>query len=297
MNKIYGFGNAMIDIEIQIEEKDLLEINIEKGNMKHIDDNELKSLLNKYSNNIESRLPGGSIANSLYAANQNGASIHFSCSVGEDDYGDYFVSSFENNENLITYKRSKLSTGICLIFVTEDGERTMASNLGANLGLRPEILNLEKLGDSDFLIFDNFSLFSEGGLNTVTAALREKQQSKICFGISDKTLINENVKNLKWLSQNVIDLIYGNNNELSELRNKLAIKSKNILETFGEKGASFNGLAVPAPKVEVINTNGAGDALIGSFLAFKDHFDDKTALFKAVGYASRVCSVNGPRLI
>ena len=40
----------------------------------------------------------------------------------------------------------------------EDGERTMASNLGANLGLRPEILNLEKLGDSDFLIFDNFSL-------------------------------------------------------------------------------------------------------------------------------------------
>ena len=112
----------------------------------------------------------------------------------------------------------------------------MASNLGANLGLRPEILNLEKLGDSDFLIFDNFSLFSEGGLNTVIAALREKQQSKICFGISDKTLINENVKNLKWLSQNVIDIIYGNNNELSELRNKLAIKSKNILETFGEKG-------------------------------------------------------------
>ena len=54
MNKIYGFGNAMIDIEIQIEEKDLLEINIEKGNMKHIDDNELKSLLNKYSNNIKS---------------------------------------------------------------------------------------------------------------------------------------------------------------------------------------------------------------------------------------------------
>ena len=44
MNKIYGFGNAMIDIEIQIEEKDLLEINIEKGNMKHIDDGELESL-------------------------------------------------------------------------------------------------------------------------------------------------------------------------------------------------------------------------------------------------------------
>ena len=134
---------------------------------------------------------------------------------------------------------------------------------------RPEILNLEKIGNSDFLIFDNFSLFSESGLNTVIAALREKQESKVCFGISDKTLIDENLKNLKWLSQNKIDLIYGNNNELSELRNKVTIKSKNILESFGKKGAGLNGSLVPAPKIEVINTNGAGDALIGSFLAFK----------------------------
>ena len=74
-------------------------------------------------------------------------------------------------------------------------------------------------------------------------------------------------------------------------------ESKNILESFGKEGAGLNGSLVPAPKIEVINTNGAGDALIGSFLAFKDLFDDKTALFKAVGYASRVCRVNGPRLI
>ena len=36
MNKIYGFGNALIDIEIQITEEELKEINIEKGFMKHI---------------------------------------------------------------------------------------------------------------------------------------------------------------------------------------------------------------------------------------------------------------------
>ena len=33
MNKIYGFGNALIDIEIQITEEELKEINIEKGFM------------------------------------------------------------------------------------------------------------------------------------------------------------------------------------------------------------------------------------------------------------------------
>ena len=47
MNKIYGFGNALIDIEIQITEEELKEINIEKGFMKHIIKREFGSLLRK----------------------------------------------------------------------------------------------------------------------------------------------------------------------------------------------------------------------------------------------------------
>ena len=73
MNRIYGFGNALIDLEIQIQDDELESINIKKGNMRHISENELKTFMDRFSNNINSRLPGGSIANSLYAANQHGA--------------------------------------------------------------------------------------------------------------------------------------------------------------------------------------------------------------------------------
>ena len=54
---------------------------------------------------------------------------------------------------------------------------------------------------------------------------------------------------------------------------------------------------MPAPQLaSVANTNGAGDALMGAFLALKQKEGIEKALMKAVAYATRVCSVNGPRL-
>ena len=297
MNRIYGFGNALIDLEITIEEDELDSIDIKKGTMKHISEEELQIFMNIFSSKIKSRLPGGSIANSLYAANQHGASVHFSCSVGKDDYGDYFIDSFGGNQNLISFERSSLPTGICLIFVTEDGQRTMAANLGANLDINESILNIDKLKIADYLLFDNFSMSTKNGLGTVIAALREKTDSQVCFGVSDESLITENSKNLQWLTQNKIDIIYGNHEEITKIKREINFYANNVLETNGEHGASYNGKIVPAPRIDIINSNGAGDALIGSFLALKGKYDEATALFKSVGYASRVCRVNGPRLV
>ena len=297
MNRIYGFGNALIDLEITIEEDELDSIDIKKGTMKHISEEESQIFMNMFSSKIKSRLPGGSIANSLYAANQHGASVHFSCSVGKDDYGDYFIDSFGGNQNLISFERSSLPTGICLIFVTEDGQRTMAANLGANLDINESILNIDKLKIADYLLFDNFSMSTKNGLGTVIAALRENTDSQVCFGVSDESLITENSKNLQWLTQNKIDIIYGNHEEITKIKREINFYANNVLETNGEHGASYNGKIVPAPRIDIINSNGAGDALIGSFLALKGKYDEATALFKSVGYASRVCRVNGPRLV
>ena len=48
MNKIYGFGNALIDIEIRISEDQLKNISIPKGSMRHISSDELESLLKRF---------------------------------------------------------------------------------------------------------------------------------------------------------------------------------------------------------------------------------------------------------
>ena len=47
MNKLYGFGNALIDIEVSITDRDLDYLNIPKGNMKHISSEERDIYLQK----------------------------------------------------------------------------------------------------------------------------------------------------------------------------------------------------------------------------------------------------------
>ena len=152
MNKIYGFGNALIDIEIRISEEQLKTISIPKGSMKHISTDELETFLKRFNTQRYSAMPGGSIANSLHAANKHNAEIYFSCSIGDDEFGELFIDSFKLINESVSFYKSSLPTGICLIFVTPDGERTMAANLGANLDLCPECLNVDVLRASDFLL-------------------------------------------------------------------------------------------------------------------------------------------------
>ncbi|MBL6900267.1 PfkB family carbohydrate kinase [Gammaproteobacteria bacterium] len=297
MNTIYGFGNALVDIEIRISEIQLQDIEIKKGSMKHIATEELTIYLETYSKNIHSKLPGGSIANSLYAANKHGAKTHYSCSLGDDEYGQYFIDSFKDELGDVSYSRSNLDTGICLIFVTPDGQRTMAAHLGANLDLSPKSLNIDKLKQSKYLLFDNFSLSTNNGLSTAQSALEESADLKICFGISDASLIEENLSNLMWLSSRKLHMLYGNQIEMSAIKKLISMNTNNTLVTDGENGARYNEQYVEAPKINMINSNGAGDALIGTFLSCLENSDSIESLMKSVNYASKVCSANGPRLL
>ena len=64
----------------------------------------------------------------------------------------------------------------------------------------------------------------------------------------------------------------------------------------GPKGAKFNEINVSAKKVSVVNTNGAGDALLGIFLSYFDNSNPEDSLKLAVNYATEVCLVGGPRI-
>ena len=208
-----------------------------------------------------------------------------------------FIKSFKDIDNAISFFRSSLPTGICLIFVTPDGERTMAANLGANLDLCPESINISELLSSDFLVLDNFSLSSMKGIETVEYSLQVKDEVRVCFGLSDTSLIEENYENLKKVFLNRIDILYGNENEITKLQELISNSAMNTLISKGSKGAKYNQINIEASKIDVINTNGAGDALIGTFLAYTNVLEDRLALSKAVSYATEVCMINGPRLL
>ena len=93
------------------------------------------------------------------------------------------------------------------------------------------------------------------------------------------------------------DILYGNENEIIKLQELISNPAMNTLVSKGSKGAKYNQINIEASKIDVINSNGAGDALIGTFLAYTDVLEDRLALSKAVSYATKVCTINGPRLL
>ena len=90
----------------------------------------------------------------------------------------------------------------------------MAANLGANLDLCPESLNIDELEGSDYLGFDNFSLSTDKGAETIEHTISLENRLRICFGVSDKSLVKKNDKKLKKVLLNKIHLIYGNQEEI-----------------------------------------------------------------------------------
>ena len=66
--------------------------------------------------------------------------------------------------------------------------------------------------------------------------------------------------------------------------------------TYDKSGAMINGEKVKAPNINLVNTNGAGDALLGAYIALEGKLGKLDALKEAVKYASKICSINSPRL-
>lgn len=297
MIRIYGFGNALIDVEITVSDKELASVGIAKGSMVHIGSDQKNLWVKQFRRKIASRQPGGSIANSIYAASNEDTFCSFSCSLGKDEEGKKFINGFNSNNTKVFSKQSQKPTGTCFIFTTPDGERTMASNLSANEDLLPECLNIPLLEKSNWLIFDAFSVCTTNGFETAKEALKiaKKNQLKIGFGLADINLVNSNLEEITWVLNQDIDLLVGNEVEIKLLEKTTKINS-DILCSLGSRGARYNEMRFSAHNVSVVNTNGAGDALLGVFLSSLDRLGPQESLKSAVNYATEVCLAGGPRI-
>ena len=173
----------------------------------------------------------------------------------------------------------------------------MASNLSANEDLLPQCLNISVLEKSHWLIFDSFSVCTKSGFATAKEALRiaKKKQLKVAFGLADISLINSNLKEIAWVLNQDIDLLVGNEIEVNLLQETTKIAC-DILCSLDSRGAKFNEIKVSAEKESIVNTNGAGDALLGVFLSLLERLGPEESLKSAVNYATKVCLVGGPRI-
>ena|SRR5690625_2406169 len=106
---VYGIGNALVDLEFEVDDAFLAQNGIEKGVMTLIDAAPQQKLLDALTAmvGVKTRSGGGSAANTLYALSRFGGTAFYSCKVADDEAGDFYVEEL-GNHNILTNLSSEI---------------------------------------------------------------------------------------------------------------------------------------------------------------------------------------------
>jgi sugar/nucleoside kinase (ribokinase family) len=129
---VYAIGNALVDSEYQVSDTLLQQAGVEKRHMTLIDAPRRAELLQHMHGVPSHRTGGGSAGNTIVAVAQFGGKAFYSCRVAEDELGAFYMQDLAHNgvaTNLSHTRAPHGQTGICMVMVTPDAERSMSTFL------------------------------------------------------------------------------------------------------------------------------------------------------------------------
>ena len=312
---IYGIGNALVDIEYQVDGDFLAQHFIDKGLMTLVDEQRQTELIEALQKHMIKKQSGGSAANTVIASSQFGANCFYSCKVANDDLGDFYLDDLVNagvDTNLSENPRPTGHTGRCLVMITPDADRTMNTFLGITTEFSQEELKPLALASSDWLYIEGYLVANPTSQATMVAAkkIADAQQVKTALTFSDPNMVKFFKEGLDEVIGASVDLLFCNEDEaltytetnsIQDAREALKQVSNTFVITQGSNGAMiYDGdtfIDIEPYKVEAIDTNGAGDMFAGAFLYGITHGHSYAQAGKLASLASsRVVAQFGPRL-
>ena len=282
--KLYGIGNALLDYEYKINDQILEDLTLEKGCM----------LLNEYDQHFalheklksmrppEKIIPGGSVANSVYAMAQFSDNVCFSGKVSDDESGKNFINCL--NESGVDAHVAKIKdqrSGECLVLITPDNERTMNTFLGSSSLLSDNDISKESIQESDYLLIEGYLVTSDLTLNVGVAAIdiANENNTKTVITLSDPNIVSFFRDNMMKLFNKKSHIIFCNEQEALNFSQTNNLKDAEVflkeltdmyIITLGSKGAicfdGTNDYKVMGNKVMSKDFTGAGDMFLGAFM-------------------------------
>lgn len=279
--QLVGIGNSLVDIQIEVSEEELKLIGLEKGTMTLVDTKFQDNTINLLGNRISNKSSGGSAANTIIAYSNFGGTAAYKSILGEDHLGHFYKDEFNKLGIVLDARLDKIErTGTCVVLITPDSERTMATSLGANLTQNKNDVNQELISKSLWLYIEGYKFSEQGGYEAIEKAvdIAKNSNTKIALTLSDKFVVDvfeDKVNNIAA----VADLIFCNDLEARTFTHShnnedafkiLSDRFENFVMTLGDKGSyvRWNGenIKIPAYKVNAIDSTGAGDIYAAGFL-------------------------------
>ena len=313
---IAAIGAALVDTELLVTEQDLTNLQLEKGLMTLSDAVQQQKNLDRLREHTDTakRACGGSAANSMIAASLLGSTTYLTCQVAKDTDGDFFLSDL--NKAGVTYNQKNQSregvTGTCLVLITPDAERTMNTCLAISETISADNIEEEAVANANWVYIEGYLATSETGKEAARkiVEIANQNNTKVALSLSDPGIVQYFGDAMRYIAEPGLDLIFANEEEAKTFTatDSFEAAAEEITKycteyaiTLGANGALVGNAdqewKVAGQDVKAIDTNGAGDAFAGAYLAaINQGASREDAAEFACKTAAVVVSQMGPRL-
>jgi sugar/nucleoside kinase (ribokinase family) len=280
---VLGIGNAIFDVLARTDEKFLGRHGMTKGGMSLIDEVRAASIYRDMGPATE--MSGGSAANTIVGLAGFGARTAFIGKVKDDQIGRLYAHDIRAAGVAFDTRPAAdgPATGCSYILVTDDGERTMNTYLGAAQDLMPSDIDPAAVAASKIVYLEGYLWDPKSAKEAFVkaAALAHGAGRQVALTLSDSFCVDRYRDEFVALMRNgTVDLVFANEAELHSLYQTsdfdTALKELHKdaglgVVTRSEKGCvvvSRDGVvAVPAFAIDrLVDTTGAGDMFAAGFL-------------------------------
>jgi sugar/nucleoside kinase (ribokinase family) len=286
MAGIVGMCNPLMDIILRVEKNNVAALGAVPGSMNLVDFETMSRISSSAAGAIRSA--GGGGANTMrglaWLGNPVGAAVRpiYLGAIGDDSRGQELETLFRQQGVEPLLARKGLPTGVSVILVTPDRERTMFTYLGACQEFKPADVPYERLGQAGWFHLTGF-LWDTPNQEQAARELADfarKHDRRIAFDVADPFVVHRHhCKLLDWIPGRV-DLLFANREELKaltglegsdeEIVSAAGSLAPRVVMKTGSDGCWINEDSqlrhVPGERVQAVDTTAAGDAFAAGFL-------------------------------
>lgn len=218
--QVVGIGNAVVDVITKSDDIFLKEMGIEKGVMQLVDRERGEFLYSSMTKRTET--PGGAVANTIAGLGALGARTAFIGRVRNDSLGQFYARSMQKSGTDFVNAPvvgGELPTSRSMIFVSEDGERSMNTYLGISAELGLEDVPSYIANEAEIVLLEGYLFDKDQGKEAF-----KKLASACCLAggmtgiaISDPFCVERHRADFISLIRHNLDFVIGNEEEIKSL--------------------------------------------------------------------------------
>ena len=275
---VLGIGNAIMDVIAPVDDDLLIAEDITKASMTLIDQDRalhLHSALQHTGADL-TEIAGGSGANTIAGIAALGLSTAYMGKVANDGLGKRFTQSLRQQGVMACPLpfTDGTATARCLIAVTPDGERSMSTFLGANVGFGPHDVDPQIVRDSAVTYLEGY-LFDTNDQKAAfvkAAEIAKTANRQVALTLSDSFCVDRHRASFGQLVDNHVDILFANEaellslfetNDLNAALHQVGKSGTTAMVTLSEKGSLIkHGETIH--EIPPVSPRGFGDKLIDS---------------------------------